>query len=100
MANTIKNRSPSDRSPSKGRKVSTSIVTPPKKVKKGESKIAAKKQSGEKASSLSKRQLSSSLLSFSVAGLVVAAVVVFAFRYNGTIVYKPNHTNEEEEERH
>ena len=64
MAKTTKNRSPSEASPSKGRKMSTSIVTPPKKVKKGESKIAAKKQSGEKASSLSKRQLSSSSLSF------------------------------------
>ena len=65
MANTIKNRSPSEGSPSKGRKVSSSIVTPPKKIKKGEFKIAAKKQPGEKASSPSKRQLSSSSLSFS-----------------------------------
>jgi len=65
MANTIKNRSPSEGSPSKGRKVSTTIVTPPKKVKKGKSKIAAKKQFGEKASSPSKWQLSSSSLSFS-----------------------------------
>jgi hypothetical protein len=45
--------------------VSSSIVTPPKKIKKGEFKIAAKKQPGKKASSPSKRQLSSPSLSIS-----------------------------------
>ena len=65
MAKPIKNRSPSDASPSKGRKTSTSIVTPPKKVKKGESKIDAKKKFRKTASLPSKQQLSSSSLSFS-----------------------------------
>ena len=47
------------------RKKSTSFVMPPKKVKKGESKIAAKKKFWKTASSPSKRQLLSSSLSFS-----------------------------------
>ena len=64
MAKTI-NRSPSEASPSKGPKTSTSIVTPPKKVKKGKSKIAAKKKFRKTPSSLSKRQSSSSSHSFS-----------------------------------
>jgi len=34
-----------------------------------------------------------------IASLVIAAVVVFAFRDNGTIMFEPNHTNKEEEER-
>ena len=52
MAKTI-NRSPSEASPSKGPKTSTSIVTPPKKVKKGKSKIAVKKKFRKTPSSLS-----------------------------------------------
>ena len=63
MAKTI-NRSPSEASPSKGPKTSTSIVTPPKKVKKGKLKIAVKKKFRKTPSSLSKRQSSSSSLSF------------------------------------
>jgi hypothetical protein len=69
MAKTI-NWSPSEASPSKGRpKTSTSIVTPPKKVKKGKSKIAVKKKFRKTPSSLSKRQSSSSSLSFSSSSL-------------------------------
>ena len=68
MAKTI-NRSPSEASPSKGPKTSTSIVTPPKKVKKGKSKIAVKKKFRKTPSSLSKRESSSSSLSFSSSSL-------------------------------
>jgi hypothetical protein len=68
MAKTI-NRSPSEASPSKGPKTLTSIVTPPKKVKKGKSKIAVKKKFRKTPSSLSKRQSSSSSLSFSSSSL-------------------------------
>ena len=64
MAKTI-NRLPSEASPSKVPKTSTSIVTPPKKVKKGKYKIAPKKKSRKTSSSLSKRKSSSSSLSFS-----------------------------------
>ena len=59
MAKAI-NRSPSKASPSKSPETSTSIVTPPKKVKKGKSKIAAKEKFRKTPSSLSKRQSSSS----------------------------------------
>ena len=68
MAKTI-NRSPSEASPSKVPKTSTSIVTPPKKVKKGKYKIAPKKKSRKTSSSLSKRKSSSSSLSFSSSSL-------------------------------
>ena len=68
MAKTI-NRSPSEARPSKGPKTSTSIVTPPKKVKKGKSKIAVKKKFRKTPSSLSKRESSSSSLSFSSSSL-------------------------------
>ena len=68
MAKTI-NRSPSEASPSKGPKTSTSIVTPPKKVKKGKSKIAVKKKFRKTPSSLLKRESSSSSLSFSSSSL-------------------------------
>ena len=69
MAKTI-NRSPSEASPSEGPKISRSIVTPPKKVKKGKSKIAAKEKFRKTPSSLSKRQSSSSSsLSFSSSSL-------------------------------
>ena len=68
MAKTI-NRLPSEASPSKGPKTSTSIVTPPKKVKKGKSKIAVKKKFRKTPSSLSKRESSSSSLSFSSSSL-------------------------------
>jgi hypothetical protein len=61
MAKTI-NRSPSEASPSKGPKTLTSIVTPPKKVKKGKSKIAVKKKFRKTPSSLSKQESSSSSL--------------------------------------
>jgi len=60
MAKTIKNRTLSEASTSKGRKVSTSsIVTPTKTVKKGKWKEPAKKKSRKTESSLSMRQLSS-----------------------------------------
>ena len=68
MAKTI-DRSPSEASPSKVPKTSTSIVTPPKKVKKGKSKIAVKKKFRKTPSSLSKRESSSSSLSFSSSSL-------------------------------
>ena len=68
MAKTI-NRSPLEASPSKVPKTSTSIVTPPKKVKKGKYKIAPKKKSRKTSSSLSKRKSSSSSLSFSSSSL-------------------------------
>ena len=68
MAKTI-NRSPSEASPSKVPKTSTSIVTPPKKVKKGKYKTAPKKKSRKTSSSLSKRKSSSSSLSFSSSSL-------------------------------
>ena len=69
MAKTI-NRSPSEASPSKGPKTSPSIVMPPKKVKKGKSKIAVKEKFRKTPSSLSKRQSSSSSsLSFSSSSL-------------------------------
>ena len=69
MAKAI-NRSPSKASPSKRPETSTSIVTPPKKVKKGKSKIVPVKQKIRKTpSSLLKRQSSSSSLSFSSSSL-------------------------------
>ena len=68
MAKTI-DRSSSEASPSKVPKTSTSIVTPPKKVKKGKSKIAVKKKFRKTPSSLSKRESSSSSLSFSSSSL-------------------------------
>ena len=68
MAKAI-NRSPSEASPSKGPKTSTSIVTPPKKVKKGKSKIPVKEMIRRTPSSLSKRQSPSSSLSFSSSSL-------------------------------
>ena len=69
MAKTIKNQTPSEASPSKGRKTSTSIVTPLKKVKMGKSKIAVKTQFRKTASSLSNRQLSPSSPSFVLSSL-------------------------------
>ena len=101
MAKTINNRLPSEGSPSKGRKVSSSIVTPPKKIKKGEFKIAVKSSLEKSVVAVEAAVVVVVTVFFVVvvAGLVVAAVVVFAFRDNGTIVYEPNHTNEEEEER-
>ena len=68
MAKTI-NRSPLEASPSKVPKTSTSIVTPPKKDKKGKYKIAPKKKSRKTASSLSKRKSSLSSQSFSSSSL-------------------------------
>jgi len=102
MAKTINNRLPSEGSPSKGRKVSSSIVTPPKKIKKGEFKVSCKKAAQEKcvvAVEAAVVVIVTVYFVVVVAGPVVTAVVVFAFRDNGTIVYEPNHTNEEEEKR-